>query len=56
MSDDTELFQGTTPDLDTAMQIIKSFLEHMEYTLGKDKYTSLKHDVYIALTYAVESG
>ena len=53
MSNDTEDFPGTTPDLDTAMQIIKSFLEHMEYTLGKDKYTSLKRDVYIALSYSV---
>jgi len=53
MSTDTENFQETTPDLDTAMQIIKSFLEHMEYTLGKDRYTALKRDVYIALSYSV---
>lgn len=53
MSTDYENFPGTTVDLDPAMQIIKSFLEHMEYTLGKDKYTSLKRDVYIALSYSV---
>jgi starch phosphorylase len=53
MSTDSENFPGATVDLDPAMQIIKSFLEHMEYTLGKDKYTSLKRDVYIALSYSV---
>ncbi len=53
MSNDYENFPETTPDLDTAMQIIKSFLEHMEYTLGKDKYTSLRRDVYNSLSYSV---
>lgn len=53
MNEDSEIFSGATPDLDTAMQIIKSFLEHMEYTLGKDKYTALRRDVYNALSYAV---
>ena len=53
MSNEPEIFQDSTPDLDTAMQIIKSFLEHMEYTLGKDKYTALRRDVYNALSYSV---
>ena len=53
MSNESEVFQESTPDLDTTMQIIKSFLEHMEYTLGKDKYTALRRDVYNALSYSV---
>jgi len=53
MNTDSEDFQETTADLDPAMQIIKSFLEHLEYTLGKDRYTALERDVYIALSYAV---
>lgn len=53
MSDPDELQCETTAELDTAMIIIKSFLEHMEYTLGKDKYTALDRDVYNALSYAV---
>lgn len=53
MSNEAEVFQESTPDLDTAMQIIKSFLEHMEYTLGKDKYTALIRDVYNALSYSI---
>jgi starch phosphorylase len=53
MNTDSDNFPGTVPDLDTAMQVIKSFLEHMEYTLGKDKYTALRRDVYNALSYAV---
>ncbi|NVN98452.1 MAG: glycogen/starch/alpha-glucan phosphorylase [Geobacteraceae bacterium] len=53
MSSEFETFEEPTPDLDTAMQIIKTFLEHMEYTLGKDKYTSLLRDVFTALSYSV---
>src|SRR6185369_9701538 len=53
MSVNPESFSEATADLDTSMQIIKSFLEHMEYTLGKDRYTSLPRDVYNALSYAV---
>ncbi len=53
MSVNPESFSEETADLDTSMQIIKSFLEHMEYTLGKDRYTSLQRDVYNALSYAV---
>ena len=41
------------PELDNAMQIIKSFLEHLEYTLGKDKYTASRFDVYNAIAYSV---
>ena len=41
------------PGLDRTMQIIKSFLEHLEYTLGKDKYTASRFDVYNALAYSV---
>jgi len=39
--------------LDQGMIIIKSFLEHLEYTLGKDKYSATKYDRYNALAYAV---
>ncbi|HJV34761.1 MAG TPA: glycogen/starch/alpha-glucan phosphorylase [Geomonas sp.] len=35
------------------MSIIKSFLEHLEYTLGKDKYSATKYDSFNALAYAV---
>ncbi|GAW66069.1 glycogen phosphorylase [Geoanaerobacter pelophilus] len=35
------------------MLIIKSFLEHLEYTLGKDKYSATKYDRFNALAYAV---
>lgn len=40
-------------ELDTLMLIIKSFLEHLEYTLGKDKYSATRHDIFNALAYAV---
>ena len=43
----------STPELDSMMQIIKSFLEHLEYTLGKDKYSATTFDIYNALSYAV---
>src|SRR5512138_2208056 len=41
------------PELDSMMQIIKSFLEHLEYTLGKDKYSSSKYDLFNAVAYSV---
>lgn len=41
------------PELDNMMQIIKSFLEHLEYTLGKDKYSSSKYDLFNAIAYSV---
>jgi starch phosphorylase len=53
MSDETGCFDESVNGLDPAMQVIKSFLEHMEYTLGKDKYTALPRDVFNALSYAV---
>ena len=53
MSNESEVFDESIPYLDTVMQVIKSFLEHMEYTLGKDKYIAITHDVFNALSYAV---
>ncbi|MBT0652806.1 glycogen/starch/alpha-glucan phosphorylase [Geomobilimonas luticola] len=41
------------PELDSLMLTIKSFLEHLEYTLGKDKYSASRYDIYNALAYAV---
>ena len=49
----TEDVIGETQELDQEMIIIKSFLEHLEYTLGKDKYSATKYDSYNALAYAV---
>ena len=49
----TEEVLGETEKLDQQMIIIKSFLEHLEYTLGKDKYSATKYDSYNALAYAV---
>jgi len=40
-------------ELDPTMRVIKSFLEHIEYTLGKDKYTAVDRDIFNALSYAV---
>jgi len=40
-------------DLDSMMLVIKTFLEHLEYTLGKDKYSASRYDIYNALAYAV---
>jgi starch phosphorylase len=48
-----ENFTSEAPQLDSLMLIIKSFLEHLEYTLGKDKYTATGYDAYNALAYAV---
>jgi len=44
---------GFVEELDPQMVIIKSFLEHLEYTLGKDKYSATKYDGFNALAYAV---
>ena len=44
---------GGVEQLDKEMVIIKSFLEHLEYTLGKDKYSATKYDGFNALAYAV---
>jgi len=41
------------PELDCTMTIIKSFLEHLEYTLGKDKYSASTCDLYNAVALAV---
>ncbi len=40
-------------ELDPLMLIIKSFLENLEFTLGKDKYTATQFDFYNALAYTV---
>jgi len=55
MSDPNEQTFALNAELDTTMIIIKSFLEHMEYTLGKDKYTARERDVFNALSYAVRN-
>jgi len=49
----TEEQNVVNEELDKEMIIIKSFLEHLEYTLGKDKYSATKYDSYNALAYAV---
>jgi len=49
----TEETIGVSEELDKQMQIIKSYLEHLEYTLGKDKYSATKYDSFNALAYAV---
>jgi len=46
-------FENISLELDPLMLIIKSFLEHLEYTLGKDKYTATRYDIYNALAYTV---
>ncbi len=53
MSDKQEQPVNDAPELDNLMLIIKSFLEHLEYTLGKDKYSATTFDIYNALAYAV---
>jgi starch phosphorylase len=40
-------------ELDSMMMIIKSYLEHLEYNLGKDKYSASRYDIYNAFAYAV---
>src|SRR5512136_1982742 len=47
------MFENVSMELDPLMLIIKSFLEHLEYTLGKDKYTATSNDIYNALAYTV---
>jgi len=47
---------GVVEQLDKEMVIIKSFLEHLEYTLGKDKYSATKYDGFNALAYAVRDS
>ncbi|WP_224962259.1 glycogen/starch/alpha-glucan phosphorylase [Geomonas subterranea] len=49
----TEEQIGMNEELDKQMLIIKSFLEHLEYTLGKDKYSATAYDRFNALAYAV---
>jgi len=49
----TEEAIGEIEQLDEQMSIIKSFLEHLEYTLGKDKYSATAQDSFNALAYAV---
>jgi starch phosphorylase len=46
-------FENLEMELDPIMFIIKSFLEHLEFTMGKDKYTASRYDVYNALAYSV---
>ena len=46
-------FENPEMELDPLMLIIKSFLEHLEYTLGKDKYSATHFDIYNALAYTV---
>ncbi|ABB31182.1 glycogen/starch/alpha-glucan phosphorylase [Geobacter metallireducens RCH3] len=53
MTDEAFPSESGSPELDTMMLIIKSFLEHLEYTLGKDKYSATRHDIFNALAYAV---
>jgi starch phosphorylase len=53
MTDDGTIPGSQVVELDHLMLIIKSFLEHLEYTLGKDKYSASSHDIFNALAYAV---
>jgi starch phosphorylase len=53
MTEQAEVFDSPTTELDPLMVIIKSFLEHLEFTLGRDKYSATPFDVYNALAYAV---
>ena len=53
MSDTYEQTDESNAELDATMRVIKSFLEHIEYTLGKDKYTAVDRDIFNALSYAV---
>jgi starch phosphorylase len=46
-------FENPEMELDPLMFIIKSFLEHLEFTMGKDKYTATHFDFYNALAYTV---
>ncbi|MCM2357941.1 MAG: glycogen/starch/alpha-glucan phosphorylase [Geobacteraceae bacterium] len=53
MKDDAAMAGGQVAELDSMMLIIKSFLEHLEYTLGKDKYSASSYDIFNALAYSV---
>ncbi|WP_306535961.1 glycogen/starch/alpha-glucan phosphorylase [Geobacter sp.] len=53
MTDEALFAAPESTELDSLMLTIKSFLEHLEYTLGKDKYSSTHHDIFNALAYAV---
>jgi glycogen phosphorylase len=53
MSEEAIEAVGVNEELDKEMTIIKDFLEHLEYTLGKDKYSATKYDGFNALAYAV---
>jgi starch phosphorylase len=53
MENDTSVAETQIAELDSMMLIIKSFLEHLEYTLGKDKYSASLYDIFNALVYAV---
>lgn len=53
MTGDSPIPTNEFVELDSQMLIIKSFLEHLEYTLGKDKYSASRYDIYNALAYAV---
>lgn len=46
-------FENLEMELDPMMFIIKVFLEHLEFTMGKDKYTATHFDSYNALAYTV---
>jgi starch phosphorylase len=53
MTEQANVFDSPTTELDPLMVIIKSFLEHLEFTLGRDKYAATLFDIYNALAYAV---
>ncbi|QSV44637.1 glycogen/starch/alpha-glucan phosphorylase [Geobacter benzoatilyticus] len=53
MNDEALPTSPDSPELDSLMLIIKSFLEHLEYTLGKDKYSATRHDIFNALACSV---
>ncbi len=53
MSDENAREFDESPELDSAMRTIKSFLEHLEYTLGRDKYSATSFDIFNALAYSV---
>ena len=53
MTGDTPTPEGQVVELDSQMLIIKSFLEHLEYSLGKDKYSASRNDIFNALALAV---
>src|SRR5512146_1450081 len=53
MAEENPTSYSEAPQLDPLMLTIKSFLEHLEYTLGKDKYTASQADFFNALAYTV---